>query len=250
MFHQNLLIIPFDDNRQRDAVLKVLWEHNDRLANPHKYPVDFVRYNEFEPYELTAPGSELMGAELVSFFKHEGIGGGVPLACHGPVLRRGVIFGNGSDTIDNNQMSYLQWHLLHALAGVYRDGMPAVTAYVCDELVKECLNEGRKIVAEEKLAAVPEVPPSGTIGMVRSARWCTRSTVGNPDFRDLMMELEPGQTRTQRMNQNPHITPYLSRYVCSMDGWMACGRYFPNDNQDEAHAYAQLLLETPSHQAQ
>lgn len=242
MPHQHKLIVPYSSNKQLGMILEVIFEHNDRIRNPHKYATVFGRYGLHEQYKQIEPGANLTSAELVSFWKHEGLAGGELSACHGPVLSRGVTcIANGDHDAVNRTYAFLQWHLLRKLPDVYFDGVPAITAYACDELVHECLHASFKAVADERIHA-PGIVPTLVDQLVRGCCYTTRQVIGNPAFRDLMMELEPGQTRKQKMNLHPKIAPYLSRYHDVYDGWMVAGVQFANESRREAVAYAEILL--------
>ena len=242
MLHQQKLIVPYSSNKQLGLILEVIFEHNDRIRNPHKYATVFGRYGLHERYKQIEPGADLTDAELVSFWKHEGLAGGEISACHGPVYSRGITcIANGDRDAVNRTFAFLQWHLLRKLPDVYFDGVPSITAYACDELVHECLHASFKAVADERIHT-PAVVPTTVDQLVRGCCYTTRQVIGNPAFRDLMMELEPGQTRNQKMNLNPKITPYLSHYHDVYDGWMVAGVQFANESRREAQAYAEILL--------
>ena len=214
MLQQRKLIVPFSSNKQLGLILEVIFEHNDRIRNPHKYATQYVRYGLHEEYKRIEPSADLTSAELVSFWKHEGLAGGEVSACHGPVFGRGITcIATGDHNAVNRTFEFLQWHLLRKLPDVYFDGVPAITAYVCDELVHDCLHASFKVVADERIHT-PAVVPTTVDQLVRGCCYSTRTVTGNPEFRALMMELEPGQTRNQKITgmatQGLFITCYLN----------------------------------------
>lgn len=195
-------VVPYDTKQQLFRILDAIKLHNDCAVNRDTFPVEHVRYSAHEPYKRLEPGEPLTDVELLVFRERWG-----PYAspCWGPALTRAVWFrntGRHKATFD-----FLQWHLLRALPNVYYDGFPAITVYMHDEWTNSHIASS-KLVRDERTRGEPGIEFDPL-----PAAYVTRTTVGNPAFRDLMLELGEDEPRAKRMRKNPHVPPYQSVYV-------------------------------------
>ena len=157
-----------------------------------------------EPVAMQAglePGEPLTAVELLFFRERWG-----PYAspCWGPALSRAVWFRNTGG--HKATFDFLQWHLLRALPNVYYEGFPAITVYMHDEWTNSHIASS-KLVSDERTRGEPGIEFDPL-----PAAYVTRTTVGNPAFRDLMLELGEDEPRAKRMRKNPHVPPYQSVY--------------------------------------
>ncbi len=201
-------MVPYETAEQLGTVLDVLRFHNKCLMSP-RTPL-YGRYSQHEPYELIEPGGELVDAELVKFRPNKWFCS----PSHGPSLPRGIVFSNDSGHMKTH--AFLQWHLLRALSDVYVDAFPAITVYSYDDHIFQNLADNRKPIPEAHLSVPLEVNgPSNALN--KPPRYVTRTTVGNPAFRDIMADLQ-GTDRKIRMREHPNVPPYLSVYETIVDG--------------------------------
>ena len=238
------MIISFNTKAQCRAVLRILRSHNERAANPHKHPVHYVRHNIHEKHKLITSGNALWAVDIVTFKKGWRVGDQASPA-NGPALARGLVFSNtGSEAQKNRTFDYLNWHLLRSLPGVYHDGFPAMAVYICDDAVLNSLAT-REALADDVIHCASEPRPEDPMDLIQPAYWLTRTTEGNPAYRELMMNEEPGnEPRRKRMREEPAVVPFLSRYEDDGDGWTVYDPvrtrhwYFDKDSREDAEACA------------
>ena len=200
-------IVPYETAEQLGVILDVLRFHNKCLMSPGSRRPLHVRYSEHEEYELIEAGGELVDAELVKFKANKWFSS----PSHGPALPRGVVFSNDHGHLKTH--AFLQWHLLRAFPEVYVDAFPAITSYAYDNYVFNNLNDNRKAIPEAHLSVPLDVNEQHAN---LSPRYVTRTTVGNPEFRDIMTDLGDSDRKT-RMREYPSVPPYLSVYQTIID---------------------------------
>jgi len=239
-------IISFNTKAQYRAVIRILKGHNERVANPHKHAAQYVRHHVHEKYKRISPGNELWALDLVTFKKGWRVGDQASPA-YGPALARGVVFSNTGDNAQKNRtFDFLNWHLLRTMSSVYHDSFPAIACYVCDDTVMQSL-ESRDALDEATIHCTAEPVPEDPMELVQPAFWITRKIEGNPAYRELMMNEEPGnEPRRKRMRQEPTVIPFLSNYAIVEDGWVVndqdgCGEYFDKDSRERAEDHARLV---------
>lgn len=248
------MIISFNTKAQCRTVLRILRSHNARVANPHKHPAHYVRHSIHEKHEHLAPGAALGAVDMVTFKKGWRVGDQASPA-NGPTLARGVVFSNTGDEAQKNRaFAFLNWHLLRAMPSVYHDGFPAMAVYVCDDTVLNSLAT-REPMADDVIHCAFEPKPEDPMELIQTAYWLTRTTEGNPAYRELMMNEEPGnEPRRKRMREEPTIVPFLSRYENCEDGWTVYDPeqsrhwYFDKDSREDAetcarHFHARMLAD-------
>lgn len=196
-------IVPYDTGEHLWKILDAIKLHNDYAANRGAHPVEHVRYSKHEPYARLEPGEPLTNVELLTYRGQLKPPYTSPI--YGPALTKGVWFRNEGG--HRETFAFLQWHLLRALPDVYCDGVPAVTVYAHDEWTNSHIASS-KLVREDRTLGEPDAHLES-----RPDAYLTRTTVGNPAFRDLMFELGEDESRAKRMRQNPHVPPYKSVYV-------------------------------------
>ena len=246
---EHTYVLSFNTNAQRRTALRVIRAHNDRRANPHKYPAHYVRNNVHEAYERAAPGEELWALDLVTFKKGWRQG---PHATPsgGPSLARGLIFSNTGDNAQKNRtFHFLNWHLMRAMPGVYHDSFPAVAVYVCDDAVMNSI-EARVALNDECVVCAPEPKPEDPLELVQPAYWITRKLEGNYAYRELMVETRGNEERRKRSRDHKdQVVPYLSQYETVQDGWFVSGEgghgeRFDKDSRERAEEYARFVHAT------
>lgn len=202
-------IVPYETAEQLGKILDTLRYHNQCLANPGNHCALYARYSKHSEYEPIEPGGELVDAELVKFKANKWFYS----PSHGPALPRGIVFSN--DTGHLKTHAFLQWHLLRAFQDVYADAFPAITSYTYDNYVFNSLSDNRKVIPDAHLS-VP-LDPVAQGAPKEPPKYVTRTTVGNPAFRDIMADLGDTDRKT-RMREHPDIPPYLSVYETIVNG--------------------------------
>ena len=242
-------ILSFNTRSQERAALRVIKAHNDRRANPHKYPAHYVRNTVHEPYKLAAPGEELWAVDRVTF-KRGWRQGPNATPSGGPSLARGLIFSNtGNNDQKNRTFDFLNWHLLRAMPTVYHDSFPAVGVYVCDDAAMQSIDM-REALDDDCVFCAPEHRPEDPMELIMPAYWITRKSEGNYAYRELMVETRGNEERRKRSRDHrDQVAPYLHKYESVDDGYFVGrpgggGEYFDKDSREQAAEYARFVHAT------
>lgn len=241
------MIISYNTEAQKRAILRILKGHNARIVNPHMHSVHYVRHNTHEEHKPIWAGAYLWALDLVTFKRGWRVG---DQACpaNGPTLAKGIVFSStGTSAQKNATFDFLNWHLLRTMPGVYHDGFPAMACYVCDDAVLNSLAT-RVAMPDDVVHCAAEPKPKDPTELIQPSFFITRTTEGNPVYRNLMIDVEPGnEPRRKRMREEPTVVPFLSRYATHEGGWTVYDHaqsrhwFFEKDAREDAIELAERL---------
>jgi len=246
---EHTYILSFNTRSQERTALRIIKSHNDRRANPHKYPTHYVRNNDYESYKRATPGEELWALDRVTFKRGWRVGPYATPSC-GPSLARGLIFSNTGDNAQKNRtFDYLNWHLMRTMPSVYHDSFPAMAVYVCDDATMNSI-DAREALDDNVVFCAQERKPDDPMELIQPAYWITRKSEGNYAYRELMMETRGNEERRKRSRDHKdQVAPYLHKYESVEDGWFVSGQgghgeHFDKDERERAEEYARFVHAT------
>ena len=228
-------VIPYDTDKQLQAILDVIKLHNQE---PSGYTNEYVRYNPTGEYKLLEVGEHLEYAYTVA------LKAGKAFKCPrtGPCLSRALLVHHGggrSCTFD-----FFLWHLNRALPDVYIDAFHAIQAYGYDTAMsKRFLKDSNESIDGTRIGVLPDAEYTDAMReanracswAVRPAKYTTRTSGANKAFTALLSGLG-SKERKKRIREERDTPPYTSSYETVCSGWVVMDKHFAILDEADAHA--------------